>query len=103
MPPLPPVSGTATAARDAASKSSAHRRNMSFMGTPAAMMIAKMPSASRLLPAFAVVLALAAQAPPPPRRLLFSDDFTQGLSRWSVELERPGLVEAKGGILKIDV
>jgi hypothetical protein len=67
------------------------------------MMIAKMPSASRLLPAFAVVLALAAQAPPPPGRLLFSDDFTQGLSRWSVELERPGLVEAKGGILKIDV
>src|ERR1043166_6475338 len=36
-------------------------------------------------------------------KLLYSDDFAHGLSRWSVELEKGGVVEAKGGILTLDV
>lgn len=36
-------------------------------------------------------------------KLLYSDDFTRGLNRWAPELERPGVVEAKGGILHLDV
>lgn len=36
-------------------------------------------------------------------KLLYSDDFTHGLSRWRVELEKPGRVEAKDGILMLDV
>jgi len=66
------------------------------------MMIAKMPLASRLLLAFAASLAAAADAPQP-GKVLFTDDFTHGLSHWSVEMEKPGVVEAKGGILTLDV
>jgi Domain of unknown function (DUF6250) len=36
-------------------------------------------------------------------KLLYSDDFRHGLSRWSVELEKPGSVEAKNGFLLLDV
>ncbi len=36
-------------------------------------------------------------------RLLYSDEFQHGLKRWSAELERPGVVEARGGVLHIDV
>jgi hypothetical protein len=36
-------------------------------------------------------------------KLLYSDDFTRGLSRWDVELEKPGRAEAKNGILTLDV
>jgi len=36
-------------------------------------------------------------------KLLYSDDFEHGLSRWSAELEQPGRVEAKNGILTLDV
>jgi hypothetical protein len=36
-------------------------------------------------------------------RLLYADDFRVGLSRWSVELERPGMVQARNGILILDV
>lgn len=36
-------------------------------------------------------------------RLLYADDFRGGLSRWSVELEKPGRVEAKDGTLEMDV
>ncbi len=67
------------------------------------MMIAKMPRASRLWTALAAVLAAAGADAPRPGKLLFSDDFTRGLSRWSVELEKPGVVEARGGILSLDV
>jgi len=63
------------------------------------MMIAKMPRASRLILALAIVTA-AAQTP---GKLLFSDDFTRGLGRWTVELEKGGVVDAKGGILSLDV
>jgi hypothetical protein len=55
--------------------------------------------------AFAWLLALAAgpggwfQS----AKLLYSDDFTHGLSRWQVECEKPGRVEAKNGVLLIDV
>ena len=62
-----------------------------------------MPLASRWLLAFAASLAAAADAPPVAGKLVFTDDFTHGLSRWSVEMEKPGLVEAKGGILTMDV
>lgn len=35
-------------------------------------------------------------------RALFTDDFA-GLSQWTVELERPGKIEVRGGLLDIDV
>ena len=35
--------------------------------------------------------------------LLYSDDFAAGLSRWTVELEKPGIVTAANGKLTIDV
>lgn len=66
------------------------------------MMIPEMPRASRWLVAFAALMAVAADVPRP-GKLLFSDDFTHGLGRWSAELEKPGVVEAKGGILNMDV
>jgi len=34
---------------------------------------------------------------------LFSDDFRHGVDRWVAELERPGRVEARAGVLTIDV
>lgn len=40
---------------------------------------------------------------PTSSRLIHSDDFTSGLSRWSVDLERGGRVEARDGALHIDV
>jgi len=73
------------------------------MGEPAAMMIAKMPRASRLLVALAAVFTLAGDDAPRPGKLLFSDDFAHGLSRWPAEMEKPGTVEAKDGILTLDV
>ena len=66
------------------------------------MMIPEMPRASRWLAALAALIAAAADSPRP-GKLLFSDDFTDGLGRWSAELEKPGVVEAKGGILTMDV
>jgi hypothetical protein len=36
-------------------------------------------------------------------KLLYSDDFRAGLGRWTVELEKPGLVQAKDGLLEMDV
>ena len=36
-------------------------------------------------------------------KLLYSDSFTRGMSQWVVELEKPGVVEAKRGILHLDV
>jgi rhamnogalacturonan endolyase len=34
---------------------------------------------------------------------LFGDDFTGGLTRWATELEKPGVVRARDGVLTIDV
>jgi hypothetical protein len=47
--------------------------------------------------------------PLPPRlhdragALLYSDDFSHGLDQWVVEMEKPGTVTAKSGVLDIDV
>ncbi len=35
--------------------------------------------------------------------LLYADDFRHGMSEWQVEMERPGRVTAKDGVLDIDV
>jgi hypothetical protein len=37
------------------------------------------------------------------RTPLYSDDFSHGLAQWSVELEKPGIVQARNGILSLDV
>jgi hypothetical protein len=50
-----------------------------------------------------VALFTLVAAEPETARLLYSDDFANGLEQWSTELERPGVVEARGGFLKIDV
>ncbi len=36
-------------------------------------------------------------------RLLYRDDFRSGLGQWVVEAERPGRIEAAGGVLDVDV
>jgi hypothetical protein len=36
-------------------------------------------------------------------KLIYADDFTHGLDKWRVEMERPGTVTAKDGVLDIDV
>ena len=35
--------------------------------------------------------------------LLYADDFKEGLAQWRVEMEKPGTVSAKDGVLDIDV
>ena len=55
------------------------------------------------LVAFLARAAVPAGAPFTLKQLIFGDDFRGGLGRWSSELERPGKVEAHGGILSIDV
>jgi Domain of unknown function (DUF6250) len=54
-----------------------------------------------------VALLLAAEVPPGAPftvgRVLHSDDFTDGLAQWSAELEKPGTVSAKNGVLSVDV
>jgi len=40
---------------------------------------------------------------PQAQQILFADDFKHGLSNWSIELEKPGHVEAINGVLDIDV
>ncbi len=35
--------------------------------------------------------------------VLFADDFRHGLGAWRVEMEKPGTVAAKDGVLEIDV
>jgi Domain of unknown function (DUF6250) len=42
-------------------------------------------------------------APFAPGRHLFSDDFRSGMARWFAELEKPGTVQARSGVLAIDV
>lgn len=61
----------------------------------------------------AIILATSAvagwsQATPPDKRLhagkpLYADDFNFGLRFWHVEMENPGTVTAKDGVLDIDV
>jgi hypothetical protein len=56
----------------------------------------------RLLALFTVAMT-EPEAPFRIAKLLYADDFRSGLGRWSVELEKPGLVEAKDGTLEMDV
>lgn len=35
--------------------------------------------------------------------ILYRDDFRHGLANWAVEVERPGRISARGGVLDIDV
>jgi hypothetical protein len=50
-------------------------------------------------------LAIGAHAAAPFKvlRAIFSDDFQQGLAQWTPELEKPGKVEARDGVLTVDV
>jgi hypothetical protein len=67
----------------------------------------------RLATCLAVLSAFAARAGDTPRiapgapfrlgPLLYKDDFTKGLGRWTAELQEPGTVEARNGALVIDV
>jgi hypothetical protein len=49
------------------------------------------------------LFTLVAGEPPKAGKLLYADDFRAGLSRWRAELEKPGVVKAKDGLLEIDV
>ena len=52
------------------------------------------------------LFALASAEPDAPYRIartLYSDNFTHGFSRWRAELEKPGVVEVKDGLLHLDV
>ncbi len=51
----------------------------------------------------AVSGAFGAAAPFTVGRAVYSDDFRRGLAQWTAELERPGKVEARAGVLTIDV
>jgi hypothetical protein len=61
---------------------------------------------SEMLLAIGSLLALftlMASEPPKAGKLLYADDFRTGLSRWTAELEKPGIVKANDGLLEIDV
>lgn len=73
-------------------------------------MIAKMglTVGTRIGVAFAALALIASSAAPAGApfqlgKLLYADDFAHGLARWVSELETPGVVEAKNGVLTIDV
>lgn len=51
----------------------------------------------------AISPALAGASGPAAGPLLYSDDFTQGLAKWHVEMHQPGTVTAQNGVLDIDV
>jgi hypothetical protein len=53
--------------------------------------------------AYTLVAASPAAAPFNQEQNLFTVDFRDGLARWTSELEMPGKVEARGGVLTIDV
>ena len=67
----------------------------------------------RSVTVYATILATSAvagrsQTTPPDKRLhagrvLYADDFSNGLRFWNVEMESPGTVIAKSGVLDIDV
>jgi uncharacterized protein DUF6250 len=57
-------------------------------------------------PALLALFTLATAEPDAPfriARLVYSDDFAAGLNQWTAELEKPGVVEAKNGVLHLDV
>jgi hypothetical protein len=57
-------------------------------------------------PALLALFTLVAAEPDAPFRidkLLYSDSFTHGMNQWVSELEKPGVVEARNGILHLDV
>jgi hypothetical protein len=72
------------------------------MGKPA-VIISEMLLAIRSLLALFTLVAGEPQARLTPGKLLYADDFRAGLSRWTAELEKPGLVRAKDGLLEMDV
>ena len=52
------------------------------------------------------LFTLAAAEPDAPFRIakiLYSDAFDRGMNQWVAELEQPGVVEARDGILRLDV
>jgi len=55
-----------------------------------------------LLP-YALPAAAPAGAPFTLQQILFTEDFRDGLGKWTSELEKPGKVETRGGILMVDV
>ena len=50
-----------------------------------------------------ITLFLCSCSPPRHRSLIIADDFQNGLSNWSIELEKGGTVRASDGALDIDV
>jgi len=57
-------------------------------------------------PVLVALCALAGAGPDAPfhiAKTLYTDTFTHGLGRWRAELEKPGVVEAKNGLLRLDV
>jgi hypothetical protein len=56
-------------------------------------------------PLLALFTLVAAEPDAPFRiaRLLYADSFTGGMNQWVAELEKPGVVEARNGILHLDV
>jgi hypothetical protein len=57
-------------------------------------------------PALLALFTLVAAEPEAPFRIakiLYSDEFSSGLNQWVAELEQPGTVDAKNGILQLDV
>jgi hypothetical protein len=71
------------------------------------------PNLMRGFPRLALIVPLFAAAATLPkpvipsfarlRALIYRDDFTKNLDRWTAELQQPGTVEARGGALNIDV
>ena len=49
------------------------------------------------------IAAAQSSLPFAPGPLLHSDDFHHGLAEWAAELEKPGTIEARNGVLNIDV
>lgn len=62
------------------------------------MMTAARPGASQ-----ADVVTVPAGSPFHAGKLLYSDNFEHGLAQWRVEMQQPGTVTAKNGVLDIDV
>ena len=58
-----------------------------------------------IAPLLALFTLVAAEPDAPFRivKLLYADSFTDGMNQWAAELEQPGVVEVKNGILHLDV